>query len=140
MALQKDDITVLIADDYPSMQEVLTDVLSDLGYQKIQTVSNPEQFWTTLSNKTPDIILLDTVLSYKSTRPVYGYEICHSLRMHPVGDSIGIIGMSADDYATEWYKAGADYFFSKTQLDPVILEDSLARLVQHYKSSNTQPF
>ena len=133
-------VQFLIADDYQSMQDVLTDVLNDLGYTKIHTVSTPEQFWSTLSTQTPDILLLDTVLSYKSVRPVYGYEICHTLRTHPLGQEMGIIGMSSEDYTKEWYDAGADYFFSKVELDPIVLEDSIDRLVKQYKTTQIKRF
>jgi hypothetical protein len=57
--------------------------------------------------------------------------------MHPLGEQMGIIGMSGDDYAKEWYDAGADYFFSKTRLDPFVLEESIAHLIEQYRSSRT---
>jgi len=96
---------VLALDDDPVMLRLLKRLLMGQGVQ-LEAVSNPQQFWSSLSRQKPDIVLLDLEMPDFS-----GQEICQSLRSNPATEDIPVIVITATedaDVLVNLYAAGVD--------------------------------
>jgi len=98
---------VLIADDDPSIAEVITIILRDEGYEtEITTDGNSLE---KIDNSLPDLILLDIWMS-----GVDGRDICKYLKTHEKTKGIPVIMISANKDTQEIAaQSGADDFIAK---------------------------
>jgi two-component system cell cycle response regulator len=124
--------SVLIVDDIPENLRLLTDLLSERGYQ-VRSVTSGRMALKTAQAKPPDVILLDIRMPDMS-----GYEVCEALRRSVVTEDIPIIFISALDEVLDKVRAfdagGVDYITKPFQLEEVIarLENQLTiRRQQH---------
>jgi len=114
MEIQKEDVKVLLVDDYASIRESLGRILGIMGYSQIEYAADGQQALDTASQYLPDLVIMDTSMPGPN-----GYDVCRQMRQAPYGSKIAIMGMSsvADfevNAVTEaWLDAGADNFFDK---------------------------
>ena len=102
--------TVLVVEDDTQIREVLTELLTDLGYRVITTAS-AEEALQRVEETTPDLVLTDVHMGGMS-----GVDLCARLKrdqrfqLTPV---IIITGQSDLDARVAGLAAGADDFFAK---------------------------
>ena len=117
--------SVLIVDDIPENLRLLTDLLSERGYQ-VRSVSTGRMALKTAQAKPPDVILLDIRMP-----DMDGYEVCEALQANVRTQDIPIIFISALDEVIDKVRAfdvgGVDYITKPFQLGEVIarLENQL---------------
>lgn len=118
--------TIAIIDDDIYIGDMLTEVLTQEGYDVLRAYSGTEAIYL-LSHKKPDLILLDLMLPKLS-----GFEVCKMLKTDNATWRIPIVIMStlsdpeSRDRATE---AGADHFIPK----PYDLASTMAEIKKHLK-------
>jgi DNA-binding response OmpR family regulator/HPt (histidine-containing phosphotransfer) domain-containing protein len=102
---------VLIVDDDRSLLEGLTALLTTSG-MTVTTLSEPSQFWETLEDCVPDLLILDLDM------PTYdGIELCQAARTDPRWANLPIMFLTAHAAAVaidRVFAAGADDFMTKT--------------------------
>ena len=101
---------VLALDDNPMFLRVLERLLRGQGVQ-LETVATVEQFWSSLQQRRPDVVLLDLEMPDFS-----GQELCLTLRAQPATEDLPIFIVSATDDPEIWenlYAAGADDCLAK---------------------------
>ncbi|NJL06384.1 MAG: response regulator [Chloroflexaceae bacterium] len=102
--------TVLFADDDHELREVLAALLTQLGYEYIETTSGAQAIDAALQHL-PDLIILDVLLPDRD-----GYSICRHIRNTPQLAEVPIILITATDTPEarlEGLQAGADDFLAK---------------------------
>ncbi len=82
---------ILVVDDDESILEVIDILLSQNGYQVI-TVASLHNLTSIVQNEQPDLILLDLLVNGSN-----GMEVCKSLKVNPLTNSIPIILFSASN-------------------------------------------
>ena len=98
---------VLLVEDYDDLRFLMTDIISDAGYE-VTAFSDGPQVLNTYQPGQYDAIVMDTQLISRQL----GYEICAELRK--IDQKVIIIGMSSDpDYRANWMEAGANTFYHK---------------------------
>lgn len=114
--------TILIVDDDPDIVLVLRAMLEDAGYVAVAT-DTAGDLMGMLKRKTPDLILLDMLLSGHD-----GREIVAQLKARPDTGHIPILMLSAHPTAErEARAAGADDFLAK----PFEMDVLLAKVARH---------
>lgn len=99
---------ILIIDDNEDIVMMLKAMLGMKGYQ-VEVKTNTIQLKEHIESHTPDLILMDMLLSGAD-----GREICEELKADPRFSSIPIIMISAHPSAEEdCLAAGTDYFLAK---------------------------
>src|SRR4051795_6632733 len=99
---------VLVVDDDPQLREALTRALQLDGYD-VSTANNGAQALDAVSNRRPDLMVLDVMMPY-----VGGLDVCRTLRERrdrlpilvltardEVGDRVAGLDAGADDYLTK---------------------------------------
>ena len=121
---------LLIVDDDPHLLQLLQAVLSPRGYQ-VTLLNQPEQFWQTLEQTAPDLVILDVDLhSYDvphTSAPLSGIDLCQVIRSDPRWNRLPVLFLSAHtDVETihRGFAAKADDFLNK----PVVVEELLTRI------------
>jgi DNA-binding response OmpR family regulator len=100
--------TILIVDDEPDIALVLVTTLEDVGYTVV-AVERGDDLERILASDTPDLILLDMLISGRD-----GREIARHLKAHEATHRIPILMLSAHPSAErEARGAGADDFLAK---------------------------
>src|SRR4051794_710599 len=110
---------VLVVDDDPQLREALTRALQLDGYD-VATASNGAQALEAVSNRRPDLMVLDVMMPY-----VGGLDVCRTLRQRR--DKLPILVLTARDEVGDrvaGLDAGADDYLTK----PFALEELRARL------------
>lgn len=103
-----EQLHILVIDDNEDILFMLKAMLQFKGY-KISTKDNTHQLEQSITELSPDIILMDMLLSGAD-----GREICRQLKSNHQFASIPIIMLSAHPHArTECLAAGANYFVEK---------------------------
>lgn len=112
---------ILIIDDQPNSLHLLTNILSDRGYEVSSAISATKAL-KTLAAFVPDLILLDVKMPEMN-----GYELCQKLKAEPKTCEIPVIFISALDDTIDKVKAfavgGVDYITK-----PFHVEEVLARI------------
>jgi two-component system response regulator MprA len=103
-----DSASVLVVDDDPQLREALTRALQLDGYS-VTTASNGAQALDSVSQRRPDLMVLDVMMPY-----VGGLDVCRTLRdrrdrlpilvltaRDEVGDRVAGLDAGADDYLTK---------------------------------------
>lgn len=107
--------TVVIADDNHEMCELVTDILSDHGYD-VDCVHNGYELLDYLQGKTPKVIILDLFMPEKD-----GISIIGTLKEISPYSNI-IIYTGHDHYENSVYAKTADRFVAKTASVKELLE------------------
>ena len=103
-------LTVIAFDDDRVVLTVIARVLEKQGF-RVFTVSEPMEFWNTLIEHTPDLLLLDLEMP-----SVTGFEICRVLRSDVEFRHLPVVVLTAHQEVSEYQKAleaGADDVLSK---------------------------
>ena len=103
-------ITILIVEDTPSERELMSHYLRESGYTVIDAVSAQEALGKAIEQK-PDVIITDVVMPGMS-----GFELCRSLKKHPVTEKVPIIICTSKNQEIDrlWgMKQGADAYLTK---------------------------
>jgi twitching motility two-component system response regulator PilH len=103
-------ITILVVEDTPSERELMSHYLRESGYTVINAVSAQEALNKAVEQK-PDVIITDVVMPGMS-----GFELCRSLKKHPVTENVPIIICTSKNQEIDrlWgMKQGADAYVTK---------------------------
>jgi len=114
-------IKILIADDEPTVIDLVSKAFEDSGYDVIPAKDGAEAL-TKIKKHTPDLVLLDVTMPKKD-----GFEVCREVREAPEISSTPIIIVSAlgDEYnKITGFSEGADDYVAK----PVNMEELKARV------------
>jgi DNA-binding response OmpR family regulator len=125
------DAKVLIVDDDPQLLDFLRDLLEPWGF-RLTLLDNPNQFWTTLEQAKPDLLILDVEMP-----DFNGIELCQVVRNDPVWSDLPILFLSAHTDADTIYRvftSGADDFINK----PIVGPELVARILN--RTDRTQMF
>ena len=101
---------VLIVDDEPNIVLSLEFLMKKEGYE-VLSVANGAEAMQAITEKTPDLILLDVMMPRKD-----GYEVCQELRATPPWKDIKIIMLTAKGRDVEREKGlalGANDYITK---------------------------
>jgi diguanylate cyclase (GGDEF)-like protein len=131
---------ILIVDDDPALLRFLSTLLEPCGY-RVTSLSEPQHFWQTLEQTTPDLLILDVELcepsasnQSKATIPsLSGIELCQVIRSDLRWNRLPVLFLSAHtDIETiqRSFAVGADDFLSKPVVAPELLTRVQTRLEQ----------
>ncbi len=122
----KSKIRILLVEDQGVLRDMYCAVLHDRGYD-CRTSSGLEGL-SIIEDEIipyqPHLLLLDTKLP-----GITGWDICERVRNTEYGKTIGIIGMSSENWEQEWLEAGADLFMPKKDLNPQTLEVAIEKVL-----------
>lgn len=109
---------ILLVDDLPENLQLLSDLLSKLGYN-VRSVTSGRMALKTIQVKPPDLILLDVKMPEMD-----GYQVCQALKADPETQKIPVIFISALDDVFDKVAAfeagGADYITKPFQIAEVM--------------------
>lgn len=123
---------ILIVDDDPDLQRLMSLVLEMAGYEVV-TANNGAEALTKVRSERPDLVLLDIMMP-----EVDGFETCRRLRKLPEGAHIPVIMLSAADQVTDKVKGlrvGANDYVTK----PADSRELLARIEAHLRPAYARP-
>ncbi|MEO1132633.1 MAG: response regulator [Cyanobacteria bacterium J06639_1] len=116
---------VLVVDDDPAVLQSVRALLEPWGMD-VSLLTDPEQFWTTLSDIRPDLLVLDVDLPRFS-----GIELCQVVQNDPQWSDLPVL-MLADRADAETihqlFAAGAADYARKPIVSPELVARVLARL------------
>ena len=113
--------SVLAVDDDASVLAALEALLGRQGYE-VETVGEPDAFWTKLEEVMPDLAIVDLDMPQ-----VNGIELCQALRADPRWARLPLLiltGYRDSEVVRRAFGAGADDYLSK----PIIEEELLGRV------------
>lgn len=102
--------SILVVEDSPTELKVVTNVLTDNGYQFNVAIDGEDALKKALQTK-PAVMLLDVVLPKKN-----GFQVCRQLKSSPETSDIKIIFLSSKDQDSDRYwglRQGADMYLTK---------------------------
>jgi chemotaxis family two-component system response regulator PixH len=102
--------TILIVEDTPSEMELISHFLRESGYTVISAVSGKEALDKAVEQR-PDVIISDVVMPGMS-----GFELCRSLKKHPITEKVPIILCTSKNQEIDrlWgMRQGADAYITK---------------------------
>jgi two-component system, cell cycle response regulator len=109
---------ILLVDDLPENLQLLSDLLSKLGYN-VRSVTSGRMALKTIQVKPPDLVLLDVKMPEMD-----GYQVCQALKADPETKKIPVIFISALDDVFDKVAAfeagGADYITKPFQIAEVM--------------------
>ncbi len=126
--LQQSDIAeakILVVDDDPQMLDILRTLLEPWGF-KLTLLDHPQQFWTTLEQSNPDLLILDVEMPELS-----GIDLCQVVRNDPRWSELPVLFLSVHtdgETVNQVFTAGADDYVSKPILGPELIARVLNRL------------
>lgn len=129
--LQKSNIPeakLLIVDDDPQILEFLRTLLSPWGFQ-LALLDNPQEFWETLEQFAPDLLILDWQMPYFS-----GVELCQVVRADLRWNQLPILFLSAHndpETVQRVFTSGADDYVNK----PIVESELIARILNRLERS-----
>ncbi|OFA08364.1 two-component system response regulator [Duganella phyllosphaerae] len=122
---------VLIVEDTPASLKLLSDLLTDAGYDVRQAPNGELALWTAQS-RPPELILLDIRMP-----GIDGFEVCRRLKQSPELRQVPVIFLSAQhdtDDKVRGFALGAVDFIAK----PFQAEEILARTDAHVRLGRAQ--
>ena len=116
---------ILALDDDPAILECLRNLLMPWGFQ-LTLVSDPGQFWDSLEQSPPDLMILDIEMP-----DFNGLELCQVIRNDPALHQFPILFLSAHtapEIICRVFEVGADDYLSKPIIGPELVARILNRL------------
>jgi len=124
---------ILVVDDTPENLRILTDLLTEQGYD-VRPVPSGKLALEGAAAIIPDLILLDIHMPEMD-----GYEVCHHLKANEITMNVPVIFISALYETTDKVKAfetgGVDYI-----VKPFQIEEVLVRIQTHLKISKLEKY
>ncbi len=117
---------VLVADDSPTIVEILTFMLEEQGYD-VRTASDGLEAIQVAYSVSPDLILLDIDMPRMN-----GYQACHLLKNDETTRHIPIVILTSRDQKRDYFwgmAVGADEYLNK-DLEPDELSERIGKLVE----------
>lgn len=111
---------VLIVDDEPRNQRIITETLYD-GCMDLKCVSSGEEALSVMEEFRPDLVLLDIMMP-----GIDGYEVCKKIRANPklsLTKVVLVSGKAMIEERLKGYEVGADDYMTK----PFVPEELLAK-------------
>ncbi|MEB3282583.1 MAG: response regulator [Lyngbya sp.] len=109
---------ILIVDNEPEILDRLRTVLEPWGFHLI-LLDDPQQFWQTLEQSTPELLILDFAMPDLS-----GVELCQVVRNDPRWQDLPIIILSEErnrQIVERVWNAGADDYIQKPLVEPELI-------------------
>jgi DNA-binding response OmpR family regulator len=119
---------LLIVDDDPQMLDFLRILLTPWGFQ-LTLLDDPKQFWQTLKQTTPDLLILDIEMP-----DINGIELCQVVRNDPDWSYLPVLFLSVhSDRETidRVFTVGGDDYVNK----PIIGSELIARILNRLERS-----
>ncbi|MUG96046.1 response regulator [Scytonema sp. UIC 10036] len=119
---------LLIVDDDPQILDFLQTLLSPWGFQ-LALLDDPREFWETLEQFAPNLLILDWEMPYFS-----GIDLCKVIRADLRWNELPIMFLSAHNDAQtvqRVFTSGADDYVSK----PIVESELIARILNRLKRS-----
>jgi signal transduction histidine kinase len=126
--MQKTEL-ILIVDDTPANLDVISDALSDAGFE-VAIAPSGERAFKQMQLQLPDLILLDVMMPVMD-----GFEVCRHLKADPKTQEIPVIFMTAlsdTDSKTKGFELGAVDYITK----PFQEAEVMARIKTHLQLRN----
>ncbi|MBO3461590.1 response regulator [Aetokthonos hydrillicola Thurmond2011] len=104
------DARVMIVDDDPQVLNFIQNLLEPQGI-KLATLEDPRQFWDTLTEFCPNLLILDLKMPQ-----INGIELCQVVRNDPLWSKLSVLFLTAyahEDTLDKIFAAGADDCVSK---------------------------
>ena len=124
---------ILLIDDLPNNLQLLSDLLTSLGYT-VRSVTSGRMALKPLRVKQPDLILLDIQMPEMD-----GYEVCEAIKADEDLQNIPIIFISALDDTFDKVKAfecgGVDYITKPFQIEEVLARLESQLTIQRQKAA-----
>jgi diguanylate cyclase (GGDEF)-like protein len=124
---------ILLVDDLPENLQLLSDLLTRLGYT-IRSVTSGRMALKTLKVKQPDVIFLDIKMPEMD-----GYQVCEAIKSDQLLQDIPIIFISALDDVFDKVRAfqcgGVDYITKPFQMEEVIARLEHQLTIQRQKTA-----
>jgi twitching motility two-component system response regulator PilH len=101
---------ILVVEDTPSEQKLITNYLEESGYQVIPANSGQQALETALAQK-PDIVITDVVMPGMN-----GFELCRSLKKNELTKTLPVIACTSKNQELDrlWgMKQGVDIYITK---------------------------
>ncbi|MBW4514409.1 MAG: response regulator [Timaviella obliquedivisa GSE-PSE-MK23-08B] len=102
--------TILLVEDTPSEMELISHYLRESGYSVISAQTAKEALAKAVEQR-PDAVVTDVVMPGMS-----GFELCRSLKKHPMTEKVPIVICSSKNLEIDrlWgMKQGADAYITK---------------------------
>jgi PAS domain S-box-containing protein len=118
------NIKILVCDDRKTNRDVLSHLLTDIGFEVIEASDGREGLEKALANR-PDIVLMDLMMPEMD-----GFEATRALRNMPEINDTAVIAVSAavfNQTRQDCLDAGCDDFIPK----PVITDELLEKISKH---------
>ena len=123
---------ILIVDDYESIRDLLSILLTKAGY-KVECASSKKELNTRLSFFKPNLILLDVKLNGED-----GREICRFIKSQPITKEVAVILLSASPNLLLDYAASkADDILEKPFNIKIVLQ-TINNLISPFAADLTQ--
>ncbi|MGA9378385.1 MAG: response regulator [Phormidium sp.] len=122
---QKPEAKILIVDDDRQVLAGLSTLLIPWGFQ-VKTLADPQQFWQTLANTVPDLLILDIEMPGFS-----GIELCQVVRSDPRWSDLPVLFLSGHndrEIVHQVFTVGADDYVQKPIIEPELIARILNRL------------
>jgi two-component system, chemotaxis family, response regulator PixH len=103
-------VTILVVEDTPSEQELITTCLHESGYIAI-CANNGQEALQKIEAKKPDVVITDLVMPGMS-----GLELCRSLKKNPDTKDIPVVACTSKNQELDklWgMKQGIDVYLTK---------------------------
>jgi DNA-binding response OmpR family regulator len=116
---------LLFVDDDPQLLDFVRTLLEPWGFN-LTLLDDPQQFWHTLEQTAPDLLILDVEMPELS-----GLELCQVVRNDPYWSELPVLFLSARTDAQtvqQVFTVGADDYVSKPIVGPELVARILNRL------------
>ncbi len=123
--VERPDAKLLIVDDDPALLDFLRTLLNPWGF-RLSLLDDPQQFWHTLEQFQPDLLILDIEMPSFS-----GIDLCRVVRNDPRWSDLPVLFLSVHTDAqtlTAVFSAGADDYVTKPIVGPELIARILNRL------------
>ncbi|NEQ27533.1 MAG: response regulator, partial [Microcoleus sp. SIO2G3] len=119
------EVKLLIVDDDLQLLEFLRTLLEPWGFQ-LTLLNEPQQFWQTLEQTAPDLLILDVEMPELS-----GIDLCQVVRNDPNWSDLPVLFLSARTDAETLHRVftvGADDYVNKPIVEPELVARVLNRV------------
>jgi len=102
--------TILVVEDTPSEQTLITEMLRDSGYQVV-LANNGQEALSQLEQVNPDVVITDLVMPGMS-----GLELCRNLKRNPNTKNLPVLACTSKNQELDklWgMKQGIDVYITK---------------------------